>query len=112
MLSRMVAGLLLAFVIYGTTIEAAHRHGRILGTQQSSATSISDKGTSKNIGGNFRSCAECLICQLHQHFSTSLLNTLLRDSPPATLVEIYQPEAQSFETRAVATETSRGPPLA
>src|SRR5687767_16029960 len=62
--SRTVAGLLLVFVIYGTTIEAAHRHGRIFGSEQSKSASFSPDNATKGVAGSSLSCAECLICQL------------------------------------------------
>src|SRR5687768_2141605 len=71
--SRTVAGLLLVFVIYGTTIEAAHRHGRIFGSEQSKSAFVSPDNATKGVAGGSLSCAECLICQLHQHFSASLV---------------------------------------
>src|SRR4026208_2562082 len=110
--ARVVAGLLLVFVLYGTTIEAAHRHGRVFKSDQTQSTSVSANESAKGSAGSFKSCAECLICQLHQNFSTSLVNTRFKDSPPATRVEISQPAIAGLETRSVTTLTGRGPPLA
>jgi hypothetical protein len=110
--ARVVAGLLLVFVLYGTTIEAAHRHGRVFKSDQTQATSVSAKENAKGSASSFKSCAECLICQLHQNFSTSLVNTRFKDSPPAIRIEISQPTTAGWETRSVTTPTGRGPPLA
>ena len=66
--SRIVAGLLLVFVIYGTTVEAAHRHGRLFGSEQSTSASLSSDDTGKSAADSFLSCSECLICQLHSIF--------------------------------------------
>jgi len=108
--SRVLSGLLLVFVIYGTTIEAAHRHGRILNSH-STATAASTNTDDGSVGKSASSCTECLICQLHQHFSTSLVSVRLKHSPQATVAETFQPETQRLSTRAVATKSSRGPPL-
>ena len=83
-LSRLVAGLLLVFVIYGTTIEAAHRHGRIFNSELSKSTSITSDDDTQGLAGSSRSCAECLICQLHQHFSASLVTVRDSDAPAQT----------------------------
>jgi len=109
--SRLIAGLLLVFVIYGTTIEAAHRHGRIFKSEQSQSTSVSADNETQGVGGSSRSCAECLICQLHQHFSASLVTIRFKNSPELTSAVIFHPTAQSLQTRAVSTQTGRGPPL-
>jgi hypothetical protein len=108
--SRVLSALLLVFVIYGTTIEAAHRHGRILNSH-STATAASTNSDNGSVGKGASSCAECLICQLHQHFSTSLVSVRLKHSPPSRISETYQPETHRVSTRAVATQSSRGPPL-
>ena len=111
MFERLIAGLLLVFVIYGTTIEAAHRHGRILKSEQSSSTSVSSHGGTQGVPGSLRSCGECLICQLHQHFSASLITVRLKDSPLTSVAEIFHSSRQSIQTRAVSTQAGRGPPL-
>ena len=111
-LSRLVAGLLLVFVIYGTTIEAAHRHGRIFNSELSKSTSITSDDDTQGGAGSSRSCAECLICQLHQHFSASLVTLRFKDSPVPTQAEIIHTATHRHQTRAVSTQTGRGPPLA
>ena len=111
-LSRLVAGLLLVFVIYGTTIEAAHRHGRLFNSDRSKSSSVSSDDGSQGVTGSSRSCAECLICQLHQHFSASLVTERFKDSPSPLVTEVFQATTQGLQTRSVSAQTGRGPPLA
>src|SRR5215203_953880 len=69
---RWLGVLLAVFILYGTTAEAAHRHGRILSSSSSATTLIESDNTSTPIGSK-AGCSDCLICQLHQNFSTTLI---------------------------------------
>ena len=109
--TRVLSLLLLGFIVYGTTVEAVHKHGKLVSpVEVSSTTSISDQGleTASNtpIGG----CNDCLICQLHQQFSTTLTS-----NPPS----IDQSVSNSFfssltlvsaGSRSIAPSTGRAPP--
>ena len=99
------------FVLYGTTIEAAHRHGRILGSDGSSTHSISEKQNAGNLTGGTLSCAECLICQLHQHFSTSLAAVRDISVPTQVHANVFSSAAVVLTTRSRATNTGRAPPF-
>lgn len=71
--SRGLGLLLVLFVFYGTTVEAAHRHGRITSTASQAGTVVeSDSGS--GISTNKPGCNDCLICQLHQNFSATLIS--------------------------------------
>src|SRR5213594_492253 len=72
-LSRAVGWLLVVFILYGTTVEAAHRHGRVL-PSVNNAASLFKTGTTDSPLGNKTSCNECLICQLHQNFTSTLIS--------------------------------------
>src|ERR1044071_1304087 len=65
--------LLVLFIFYGTTVEAAHRHG-VAAPQSNSATSVTNpnSGASSTFGTR-PGCSDCLICQLHQNFSATLI---------------------------------------
>lgn len=88
--SRWLGLLLVAFIFYGTTVEAAHRHGRVL-PAQSGATAQLDNEESQNLSTSKTGCSDCLICQLHQSFSTTLI-----------AVRLYEPPAQ-YPQRFVST---------
>ena len=72
-LSRVVGVLLVFFVFYGTTVEAAHRHGRVPGPNESQ-TSVTTPGSAQNPFGTTTGCNDCLTCQLHQHLFASLVS--------------------------------------
>jgi hypothetical protein len=110
-ISRAVAGLLLVFVIYGTTIEAAHRHGRIFGAEQSQTHSLSTSETAGENSSTFLSCAECLICQLQQHFSASLVTVRDSNSPAIAFAEIAGFKSPSIESRSTTSSSGRAPPF-
>src|SRR5215510_16168352 len=70
--SRWLGLLLVLFVFYGTTIEAAHRHGRITPTS-SRATAAVEPDSGSGISTPKSGCNDCLICQLHQNFSATVI---------------------------------------
>jgi hypothetical protein len=80
-LKRGIGLLLVLFILYGTTVEAAHRHG-LAPTQSNSATSV----TNPNSGASSTStakpgCSDCLLCQLHQNLSATLISFKLNAAP-------------------------------
>ena len=82
-LKRGLGLLLVIFILYGTTVEAAHRHGRILGSPAGAATQVDNEQT-QNLANTKSGCNECLICQLHQNLNITLIALRLND-PPAQL---------------------------
>jgi hypothetical protein len=71
--SRSLGLLLVLFVFYGTTVEAAHYHGRVTSTA-SSAGAVVQPDSGSGISTNKPGCNDCLICQLHQNFSATLIS--------------------------------------
>jgi len=71
--ARTLGLLLIAFIFYGTTVEAAHRHGRIL-EPSAGVSSVTDPATADTSSRSRIGCHDCLICQLHQNFSTGLIS--------------------------------------
>src|ERR1044072_2294416 len=70
-LKRGLGLLLVIFIFYGTTVEAAHRHGRV-GPPSNAAASFDRTGTTGSTSTSQPGCSDCLICQLHQNFSATL----------------------------------------
>ena len=108
--SRWLNVLLVVFILYGTTVEAAHRHGRIL-PSSSSASAQLDSEHSKGLGSSKTGCNDCLICQLHQNFSTTLIALRLND-PPVQLpqrVAIAFPQYLLFQI--ITPVAGRAPPF-
>jgi hypothetical protein len=79
--SRWLGLLLVVFILYGTTVEAAHRHGRVLPSTAGAASQL-DGQKSQGLSTTQTGCSDCLICQLHQGFSTTLI-ALRQNDPPA-----------------------------
>src|SRR5690348_9004199 len=71
--SRGLGLLLVLFVFYGTTVEAAHRHGITTSTTRQ-AGSVIEPDFGSGISTNKPGCNDCLICQLHQNFSATLIS--------------------------------------
>jgi hypothetical protein len=78
--SRWLGLLLVVFIFYGTTVEAAHRHGRVLPANTDAASHLDSQKT-QNLSTTRSGCSDCLICQLHQGFSTTLIALRLQDQP-------------------------------
>jgi hypothetical protein len=109
-IARVIAALLLVFVIYGTTIEAAHRHGRIFNSANQATTNVSNNNDTGDITGS-TSCAECLICQLHQHFSATLVSVRDDKAPALTNHEAFRSTLQVFRTQSQRPHSGRAPPF-
>jgi len=108
-LPRFIGALLVVFILYGTTVEAAHKHGRFLATTNNTV-SISETGSSDGSLGNKSGCNDCLICQLHQNFSTAVTaNGLI--SPSAEVHNlVIQLDPVTITSRINTPQTGRAPP--
>jgi len=110
-LKRGLGLLLVVFILYGTTVEAAHRHGVI--TQSNSATSL----TNPNAGGSGTfstkpGCHDCLICQLHQNFSATVISVKLNTAPLARVTHAQSFTPVSIRSIASSPQSGRAPPQA
>jgi hypothetical protein len=111
--ARVLSLLLLAFIFYGTTVEAAHTHGITPGaTSIAGASTFSDPATESKVRTNLQGCGDCLICQLHQHFSTTLIS-----APPSISASSLKSRFLNLTTVSVHSHTStpqtgRAPPQA
>jgi hypothetical protein len=111
-LARVLSFLLLGFIVYGTTVEAAHKHGNIVElTNPDHGSSVSNPATGQTLNAGLSGCGDCLICQLHQHFSASLIVVRNGSAPPRTRLEISQATSRILKIRANAPRTGRAPPF-
>lgn len=108
--SRWLGLLLMAFILYGTTVEAAHRHGRML-TDSSDIPSLTHSQESGNLAGGRTGCSDCLICQLHQNFSTTLIAFRLTDPPTSVLHSMPAIVALDLHSRIITPLSGRAPPF-
>jgi hypothetical protein len=110
-LKRGLGLLLLVFIFYGTTVEAAHRHGRVVPPSNPAASSFDKTGTTST-SPTTQGCSDCLICQLHQNFSA----TLISDKPvvEALVSHTQTPQLNPVSIRSIAhsPQSGRAPPQA
>lgn len=108
--SRWLGLLLIAFIFYGTTIEAAHRHGRVL-SETSDVASLTNPDESGNLASSQSGCSDCLICQLHQNFNTTLIAFRLNDPPARVLYKRTTIVAPDLLSRISSPLAGRAPPF-
>jgi hypothetical protein len=109
-LSRGVGLLLIAFILYSTTVEAAHRHGRVL-LQRSDVASVTHSERTGNPAGASTGCNDCLICQLHQNLNTTLITFRLVSPPQRLQIRIAATVPRDVFSHAVSATAGRGPPF-
>lgn len=110
--SRVLSFVLLSFIIWGTTVEAAHKHGGPSDAGQSAQeNSIAEPGTKTANHGGLAGYNDCLICQLHQDFSTSLILERDGSAPARTRLEISLANSVSPTNQVNAPTSGRAPPL-
>jgi hypothetical protein len=108
--SRVLSLLLLGFIVYGTTVEAAHTHGGLPAASVVSSASFSDPATDAKGATPLLGCGDCLICQLHQNFSATLI------SVPPSLVQTSLSSQFALattiplHTQTFAPRSGRAPP--
>ena len=108
--SRVLVLLLLGFLIFETTVEAAHRHGRVLRSLPSSASSIGSP-RSDNLAGGLLGCNDCVICQLQQSFSASLITTKPHSTPLCLSSEFVASASVAIQSQILVPQCGRAPPF-
>lgn len=107
--SRWLNLLLVVFILYGTTVEAAHRHGRILPPRAGTNAQL-DNQHDKNPGNAKTGCSDCLICQLHQNFTTTLIALRLNDPPVQMPQRVVVAVTQDLLSQIITPVAGRAPP--
>jgi hypothetical protein len=108
--TRWLSLLLVVFILYGTTVEAAHRHGRTLPLASSTAAHFSNE-QSQNLSTNKSGCNDCLICQLHQNFTSTLIVLRLKHDPPARIPQQITALAhEDLLSQIISPQAGRAPP--
>jgi hypothetical protein len=104
--------LLLGFIVYGTTVEAAHTHGNLAAANiLVGASNFSDPATETKTTTKLTGCGECLICQLHQNFASSLIS-----EPPSIVSSSVKSlflnfTAISVHSQITTPQRGRAPPF-
>jgi hypothetical protein len=110
--SRVLSWLLLGFIVFGTTVEAAHTHGSLAAaTRFIAASNFSDPATETKVKTTLLSCGDCLICQLHQNFSTALITFRLLAPPPPERAIVQRLTPQDFRSQVNTPIKGRAPPF-
>ena len=109
-LKRGLGLLLVIFIFYGTTVEAAHRHGRVLPTGNN-ATSVTDANHTSTLGGSKLGCSDCLICQLHQSFNTTLVSFRVADPPTQLRIQVIAARPPDVLSQVTGPTSGRAPPF-
>ena len=108
-LKRGLGLLLVLLIFYGTTVEAVHRHGLVV-SAPSSATALTDnEQTSTPLAGK-NACSDCLICQLHQNFNTTLIAFRIADPPTQIRVNITATLPLDVLSQITGPTSGRAPP--
>jgi hypothetical protein len=108
--SRWLSLLLVVFIFYGTTVEAAHRHGRILPSALGAASHVDNEQT-KNLTTSKTACSDCLTCQLHQNFSTTLIALRMIEPPTQAPHRVEFVVPRDLLSQSVGPTTGRAPPF-
>src|ERR1041384_5511766 len=108
-LKRGLGLLLVVFIFYGTTVEAAHRHGRILPAPNSS-TALTDFEQHSTPLASKTTCGDCLICQLQQNFSTTLIAFRVADPSHQVRVTSTIVLPLNVLSRITGSTSGRAPP--
>ncbi|HEX5876159.1 MAG TPA: hypothetical protein VFY60_16030 [Pyrinomonadaceae bacterium] len=108
-LKRWIGFALVVFILYGTTVEAAHRHGRILPT--SGADSVANSEHTSSPASGITSCGDCLICQLHQNFNTTPVAIRLVDPPVSVISKFITELPRDVFSQAIGVVSGRAPPF-
>ena len=106
--TRWIGLLLTVLILYGTTVEAAHRHGRVL-TDNGAASLVNSDQPDSPVSSK-SGCSDCLICQLHQSFNTTLVAFRLVDPPKQVLVKTPDAVPTDILTPLLGPTAGRAPP--
>ena len=102
--------LLVIFILYGTTAEAAHRHGRLLSSPAGAASQVDNEQT-QNLANTKTGCNECLICQLHQNLSITLIALRLNDPPAQLPHRVASVVSRGLVSQILSPLSGRAPPF-
>ena len=110
-LKRGLALLLLIFIVYGTTVEAAHRHGGVAPATHNAAA-FEQTGSNTTTPATQSGCSDCLLCQLHQNFSATLISVKPLAEPLVRQTYTPQLEPVSIGSTTHSPQSGRAPPQA
>ena len=110
--TRILSLLLLGLIVFGTTVEAAHTHGNLRAANTIvGASNFSEPAKETKTPTNLTGCGDCLICQLHQGFSTTVISV-----PPSLVASslrsrVFNSTTVSAHSQVTSPRRGRAPPL-
>lgn len=116
---QLLAAILLASIAWGATAEFTHTHGlRARSTLAPAPISNSSFDASEsvetsdqsNTSSRSRASAECLICQLHQNLSNTLLGHALATASVETHSLAFNPDLTLHRADFSKSQRGRAPP--
>ncbi|HJX93091.1 MAG TPA: hypothetical protein VJ372_21535 [Pyrinomonadaceae bacterium] len=107
---RAVGFLLVLFIFYGITVEAAHVHGRFL-VRDSKSDSVVQTGSADGSVGTKLGCNDCLICQLHQNLTATLIVFRESSNPLYARTLFSNTFALAIQSLTSTPQTGRAPPV-
>jgi hypothetical protein len=110
-LKRWLGLSLVVFIFYGTTVEAAHKHGRVLPATNNAASLVAP-GSGTNTANTTAGCSDCLICQLHQNFSATLISVKPNAEAVSHLSHLRRVDPVSIPSIHSSPKSGRAPPKA
>lgn len=108
--SRGLGLLLIAFIFYGTTVDAAHRHGSVR-PSSGDVASLTQSEQTANPAGTSTGCNDCLICQLQQNLNSTLVSFRLANPPQQLELRIRATVLREVRSYAGSATAGRAPPF-
>lgn len=111
--ARLLAGLLLVLILHGGTSAIMHEHRSVLatGTTQSACTANSFTVGQSETLSNTSSSFECLICQLQQNLTLTLVGEAPRLDVQLSYLSQHLSVAIFYLTEPLRHGHGRAPPL-
>ena len=106
---RVLSFLLLGLILYGSTLQAVHKHGAALSSQLE-AVVISTPSPEDISTTGLQGCTDCLICQLQQSFSAPLVTHIDLAPPAAQTVGFLDTASRRPSTFVTISHSGRAPP--
>lgn len=107
---RVLSFLLFSLILYGATVQAVHKHGATL-PAQAEAVAVSIPAPEDSSTSGLQSCDDCLICQLQQSYSATLVTYRDLDPPAARTVRFFEAGTRPTSSVVIIRERGRAPPL-
>ena len=117
--ARVLAAILLASIAWGATAEFTHNHGsrtrtslaQTQGTATFNSSESVESGKTNGSSSRSRSSAECLICQLHQNLSNTLLGHALVTASAEISSFGFNPDLTLHRADFSKSQRGRAPPI-